>query len=231
MFKEDFSGFYLSLNMGVTEIRKLYGVKTDIALKARSGNYLAKLGTLSNDYLTGDIDLEPSDKTNLSFDYQYGSVCAKYYPLGEVPSDKVLLQDLREFLVIYNKLVSLSDQENEYSNEIEDDEVFLALDGRKIIRVHKKIERNKKLAQEAKKHHGYACKACGFDFEEKYGEIGKSFIEAHHLTPLSKISTDGVMLNPKTDFTVLCSNCHRMIHKTEYVDDVAKFVLNYIVKN
>ena len=45
-----------------------------------------------------------------------------------------------------------------------------------------------------------------------YGQIGVDFIEAHHLTPLSELSGDAVHLDPRRDFSVLCSNCHRMIH-------------------
>ncbi len=67
------------------------------------------------------------------------------------------------------------------------------------------MERNRKLAHRAKLAHGYSCKACGFDFEVKYGSIGRDFIEAHHLTPLAEFKGQKLMLNPKTDFTVLCS--------------------------
>ena len=65
---------------------------------------------------------------------------------------------------------------------------------------------------DAKKAFGYVCQACGFDFEKKYGEVGKNYIECHHKNPLSEQSD----LTPSTldDVCMLCSNCHRMIHRT-----------------
>lgn len=60
--------------------------------------------------------------------------------------------------------------------------------------------------------HGYKCAVCGFDFEEHYGELGKDFIEVHHIIPLSKIRKEYV-INPTKDLVPLCSNCHSMIHR------------------
>jgi 5-methylcytosine-specific restriction protein A len=60
--------------------------------------------------------------------------------------------------------------------------------------------------------HGVTCKACGFDFSEFYGELGESFIEIHHKTPVSLMGTDYVV-DPVKDLVPLCSNCHQMIHR------------------
>jgi 5-methylcytosine-specific restriction protein A len=61
--------------------------------------------------------------------------------------------------------------------------------------------------------HGLKCKVCGFDFEEVYGEWGVGFIEVHHLQSLASNEGKEVETNPETDLTVLCANCHRMVHK------------------
>lgn len=60
--------------------------------------------------------------------------------------------------------------------------------------------------------HGYKCAVCGFDFEENYGELGKEFIEVHHIIPLSQIRKEYI-INPEKDLIPLCSNCHSMIHR------------------
>lgn len=60
--------------------------------------------------------------------------------------------------------------------------------------------------------HGYKCAVCGFDFEENYGELGKEFIEVHHIIPLSQIRKEYIV-NPEKDLIPLCSNCHSMIHR------------------
>lgn len=89
----------------------------------------------------------------------------------------------------------------------EEEEYF---EGKKVRRYA--YERNPKLRIRAIWLHGYKCKACGFDFEEKYGERGSDFIEVHHLNPVSTHEKE-TSVDPKTEMTVLCSNCHSMIHR------------------
>jgi len=62
------------------------------------------------------------------------------------------------------------------------------------------------------KIHGCKCMACGFDFEKEYGELGKGFIEVHHVKPLYTLN-DEIEVDPRNDLICVCSNCHRMIHK------------------
>lgn len=57
------------------------------------------------------------------------------------------------------------------------------------------------------------CEACGFDFKEVYGEFGEGFCEVHHLQPLSK--ADGVVKTELSDLAIVCSNCHRVIHRSD----------------
>ena len=53
---------------------------------------------------------------------------------------------------------------------------------------------------------------CGFDFEEKYGELGRGYIEVHHIKPLSELNEE-VVIVPETDLICVCANCHRMLHR------------------
>jgi hypothetical protein len=82
--------------------------------------------------------------------------------------------------------------------------------GKKLILVNH-YERDAALRAEAIRIHGTTCKACGFDFAKVYGSRGEGYIEVHHLRPVSSL-TERTPVNPKEDMTVLCSNCHRMIH-------------------
>ena len=52
---------------------------------------------------------------------------------------------------------------------------------------------------------------CGFDFEKRYGALGKSFAEVHHLSPLGNAA--GPVQTRLDDLAVVCSNCHSMIHR------------------
>jgi len=86
------------------------------------------------------------------------------------------------------------------------------IEGKKSKRYGNYYERNPKLRIQAILHHGTSCMACGFDFGEIYGEHGTGFIEVHHLQPLSELEEE-TKIDPKTDMAVVCSNCHKMIHR------------------
>ena len=73
-------------------------------------------------------------------------------------------------------------------------------------------ERNPKLRSKAIWYHGFKCMACGFDFQEKYGDRGSKFIEVHHLKPISSLEKETIV-DHKTEMAVVCSNCHRMIRR------------------
>lgn len=226
---EDFSGVYLSLNQGVTTIRRVYGSDAKDALAVRASDYIARLGQIDNSLIVGPIDLRVTSASSLGAFYEQGSICAQYYKRGEIPNDEILGKDLRELLKLYLLLATKDLAAASVSSE-EDDEVGLNNEDLINLREHKRIERNRKLAARAKKIHGYTCQACGFNFEMKYGEIGLAFIEAHHLTPLHTLKGQKITLDPKHDFAVLCANCHRMIHKSEFVNCIEDFRAKYVVK-
>ena len=100
------------------------------------------------------------------------------------------------------------------------DEAGMLLDGSSIIPegakarvVVNRYERSKWAREECLAHHGYACRACGLRFEERYGEIGRGFIHVHHITPLSQVADDSdYKLNPVEDLVPVCPNCHAMLH-------------------
>jgi 5-methylcytosine-specific restriction protein A len=92
-----------------------------------------------------------------------------------------------------------------------------ALEGNPRFTAHLQRERSASLVKakkyEIKKLTGkLCCEACGFDFKERYGEHGEDFCEVHHLLPLSK--TDGVVKTNLSDLAIVCSNCHRIIHRS-----------------
>lgn len=230
LLREDFSGIYLSLNQGVTNARKQYGWGAKSALETRAADFVARLGPHAANLTTGKIDLASSGAANLSAYYEAGNICALFYPRSALPDDVTLKADLLRFVDLYFLLVSREPQLYERA-EAEDDEYNLAEEDLRTLREHKRVERNRRLAHRAKLVHGYTCKACGFDFAATYGGIGREFIEAHHLTPLSELKGQKLTLDPKHDFTVLCSNCHRMIHRTSLVHNVEEFRAKYLIRH
>jgi 5-methylcytosine-specific restriction protein A len=90
-----------------------------------------------------------------------------------------------------------------------------ALEGRLLYRVHVRRERNRQLAdrkrnQRLKETGRLVCEVCGFDFALVYGDLGSGFIECHHNVPLSAQTERRTTL---ADLTLVCSNCHRMLHR------------------
>ena len=139
-----------------------------------------------------------------------------------MPTELELHQDLLEMLRTYHLAtsrggVSLSEYDAPGDSDADEPgDLAPEEEGHKRERLHQRIEtqRNRRLSDKAKRFHGTRCRACNFSFEDKYGALGENYVEAHHLTPLSKLAFDGpVSVDPKRDFTVLCANCHRMIHK------------------
>jgi len=228
LVREDFAGVYLSLNQGVTSARKQYGSEAKSALRVRATDFVARLGPHTSRFSTGGLDLAAGGTANLSAYYEAGNICSIYYQRDALPPDSTLEADFRRFVELYYILVSREPQLYERA-DAEDDETALGEEDLRKLREHKRVERNRKLAHRAKLAQGYTCKACGFDFASKYGSIGRDFIEAHHLTPLSELKGQKLMLDPKTDFTVLCSNCHRMIHRTSLVHSVEEFRAKYLL--
>jgi len=89
-------------------------------------------------------------------------------------------------------------------------------EGRVIYKLHKYRERNSKLTSKKKatylkKNGKLDCEICKFDFQEFYGELGKGYIECHHKVPLSDI--DSETETKQEDLALVCSNCHRMLHR------------------
>jgi 5-methylcytosine-specific restriction protein A len=222
LVKEDSAGVYLSLNQGVTTLREQYGADAGKALRTRAVDYLARIGTLEGDLIRGPIDLAVSNRAGLGAFYEHGAICSKYYERGLLPGDAALAADLLLFVDYYFKLVTRESALFDRGQQ-EEDEKDLGVEDLRVFRTHKRIERNRSLATKVKRSLGLTCQACGFNFEAVYGPTGKDYIEAHHLTPLSKLKGQRVALDPRRDFAVLCANCHRMIHRSEYVSDVRAF--------
>lgn len=98
----------------------------------------------------------------------------------------------------------------------EDEKISSVKEGSVIYKLHKFRERdsniNRKKKEKYFKEHGkLECEICGFDFYKVYGEIGKGFIECHHKKPLSDIESE--VITSIDDLALVCSNCHRMLHR------------------
>ncbi len=226
LFREDGAGVYFSLNQGTTAVHAEVGGRRYLTvLRDRATVYGGLLGTSATAGLElGAIDL--GGEGRLTRGYEAANIAAFYYPSGAIPEDEQLFGDLHRMLALYRDLVEANDYLAATDNpgdgatggafgETPADaapDADLAIEA-KQLRWHLRAERNPNLARDAKRIHGTTCAVCGFNYGERYGELGDGYIEAHHLTPFAELSDRPTQLDPARDFAVLCASCHRMVHR------------------
>jgi 5-methylcytosine-specific restriction protein A len=114
------------------------------------------------------------------------------------------------------KKVTLSLDYSTNVSSIESDDIEENVrEGKVLYKMHKVRERDRKIISKKKakvfsEKGNLECECCGFDFEKTYGELGKGFIECHHIIPLNKFSDSKE--TKLEDLALVCSNCHRMLH-------------------
>jgi 5-methylcytosine-specific restriction protein A len=167
-------------------------------------------------------------------DYVAGHALGTTYTLNALPTEATLRADLQSVVRAYRALTFRGGIEGDVEPQAELEDEFklpaqaTVIETRKYA-YHRKIERNRTAAKQAKKFHGTRCQACDLDFEERYGKIGKGFIEAHHLKPISTLEEGvAVTYDVAADFAVLCANCHRMIHRSDDSSNLSLFKKNLV---
>ena len=75
---------------------------------------------------------------------------------------------------------------------------------------------------------GYQCEACKWSIQQNERDVWGSSFELHHLAPVHELRENETRVVRAQDFAVLCASCHRAIHRTEFVSDVAGFAAAYL---
>jgi 5-methylcytosine-specific restriction enzyme A len=144
---------------------------------------------------------------------------------NEFMNDKQRLSDLATEI----RKVANNQPLKEKIYTIEDDEqtkMDSVMEGQVIYKLHKLRERDTDIVK-YKKRQAFSllghleCEVCVFDFHKFYGEIGYGYIECHHRTPLSMFKVESK--TTLDDLALVCSNCHRILHRsidTMSVDDL-----------
>lgn len=95
------------------------------------------------------------------------------------------------------------------------DDEMEAREGTVLTLVHRVRERHKgfrgRLLKRVEREHGSAkCEACSFSpAKRKDGSRFASVLEAHHNVPLAAVGSTQTKLS---DLSLLCANCHRLVH-------------------
>lgn len=124
-----------------------------------------------------------------------------------------LTQDFHLFVL--DRILGKFGKEKTDISPVEFEEPTIIEGGSKLA-THMRYERNASLikkikAQALKENKMLNCVVCNFSFLAQYGELGLGFIEAHHIYPLSE--REGAQVTRKSDIALVCSNCHRMLHR------------------
>lgn len=111
----------------------------------------------------------------------------------------------------------IRDEGNDEVEIADEDEEKSYSEGKEKFRTHRSYERDTRVAKIAKQKTledtgELKCEVCKFSFTDTYGKLGIGYIEAHHKIPVSKLGNSGK--TKVEDIALLCSNCHKMIHRS-----------------
>jgi 5-methylcytosine-specific restriction protein A len=205
LFTRSLDGVYLSLNQGMAHLRDELGAQAKATLAYRASILRARLYPAYEErFAAAPVDLQPEgSQTRLAF-YEPGHAFGVGYSRVALPAENDLKDDLLYMLLLYERATVLGGNQ-----ELDTTGHAIADQGEEHL-AQASLEEKRRL----RFHFRYRCQACGYDFQREFGELGRGYIEAHHLTPLAALPpSKPVSLSPKKDFAVLCANCHRMIHR------------------
>jgi len=139
-----------------------------------------------------------------------------------------LRPELKEALRVYlgnNGGVSIASQEIVLiAQELPNEEAAALFEGAKKQITVNTYERNVRARRLCIDKYGDQCCVCNFQFDQFYGDVGKDFIEVHHLTPLNEINEE-YQVDPIKDLRPICPNCHAMIHRANLSIEELKVVI------
>lgn len=181
--------------------------KEEVTMLLKNLGGHAYLNDIYNEFLNSHTkDITPNYKASIRDALEKGSLESEKYDGNGVLFYMVEGKNRGHYGIVNYEV------DNSYFTQ--DDDEFS--EGKLLLAKHIRRERNQYLITKAKRNfinengHLY-CEACGFDFEEKYGELGCGFIEAHHTKPVSQMQ-EGEKTKLE-DIVMLCSNCHSMVHR------------------
>lgn len=135
---------------------------------------------------------------------------------GGIGQSNIWYADKPESAELVDKVLLLVERDSRPDRLPDVDAEAFGSEGNPRLVSHFRRERNstivkKKRATVFAETGALCCEVCGFNFEEVYGKHGEKFCEVHHLTPLHK--ADRNIETKLFDLAVVCSNCHRIIHR------------------
>ena len=226
LFKEDLSGFYLTLNQGWTQYKNRYGTKQAKQEIAKQAAIAKKLLRSTQGFSLGPIKL--NSKSNLAPGYELGTICSKYYSSTSIPSDQELFDDIRNLLGVYRELKGLIGVDILKLGDDLDDESYQSSvqEGKEIVLPIGKIPvkkdnntttwvRDKDVAYTAIARTNFRCENNPSHETFVSAASGNPYMESHHLVPIAKQDDFDVNIDVPENIICLCPVCHRAFHSSE----------------
>jgi len=149
-----------------------------------------------------------------------------FFPLSEEEANKLYDHIVRRnpaLINVWNDIVPLTGRVE--TNLLDVD--YSVIEGKPRLVSHLRRERDPKIIAKKKEQTlrtkgKLECEICSFDFTSVYGnKLGYSFCEVHHRLPLATKTKE--RKTTLADLAIVCSNCHRMIHRTDPMKSIEDF--------
>ena len=211
-FTEDCKKLILHIGQGIDDLKKNYGKEWITVSKSRALIMKHKLPEHKTIFIDNPSQVKNYRKSkNLTITSQFGKVQF----IDKIKNEEDLIHQISELLNLFELLIERGGINNE---DISEETKELVIEGveEKIVKKHIQIEkvyykRSQGLINSRKENSNYDCEACGFNFNQFYND-SPNYIEAHHIIPISQMISDK-RVTTKDEIALLCSNCHKMIHK------------------
>ena len=108
IFKEDMSGFYLTLILGFDDIRKIKGEQSIHILKTYANRFKLHVRQPSPYFQQGPLTIGlPKTTSPYPAYYEAGTLVHRYYRKEKLPTNEILIEDLHAIVKVYDELAAL----------------------------------------------------------------------------------------------------------------------------
>ena len=234
LFREDMTGWVLSLNQGFTSFSEAFGTRSLATRKVRESAKIALTYLdVSPGFVRGVIDLAATG--DLGIGYEQGAIVSKAYSSAKNVSVEQFSHDLSILLEAYDTLrKKLSYNIIDLVPEADDDEFQEAASAISRKKTKQEYEpplpgpvprpprshqpsgsgyrRDPRIAGKAISDSNYACAVAGSHVSFISRTTKQNFVEAHHLIPFEFQEMFDSSLDVLENVVVLCPTCHRKLH-------------------
>jgi 5-methylcytosine-specific restriction protein A len=229
LFSSDMSSCVLSLNQGISSLRKRLGAPMARRVLLETAKFVQRYFVPERSATLGPIDLV-APRGSVGEFYIPGAIESFSYRADELPTASVLEKHFEILLTHYDALVSVfghSLQKLNPATEPSYQQEALELAGNLNPGFEEqpeewRHEKQKRSGTEYRRDSAKAAralKAANFRCEVDHDHItfisrSKSipYVEAHHLVPISRQGEFKYSLDVTPNITALCPTCHRLLH-------------------